>query len=1626
MTITYVLESLENYDPTWVTGLDSNTIPFANGLQDKVNVGVRFDAVRRKILYAMFMYDANPETNTSGHTWWSGLTVINNGDSYAANEQRAQYSAEKDIDTGAVVFYNNFDDTKLVPAGIGPTAIGFLSFNTNPSNGDDIVLNGVTWTFVAAGAVGPQTNIQADILSTVTQLSWDLSASVDAALTPAYYTAGNRRSTLGTYCLGVTYRVGGVGGNAYTLGLGTAASARSGATLTGGDTASDGTWRRFVESESSSTDADPLIVDPRTGNIWQHTNSSALSCAIYFFRRSDNFAQVISPYQPPPGQGAHMELLGISADWTYIRLEQGHQDNFNTLTLTPRDISAEETTLDSIVPYAQFVYDPLWNTSYFRTVFDHSTAMFTYGGQKTGARDFKLYQFDEPSSAPFGGPTVGGGFTDITPWAGGTGPNSNVAAWTVDGKVATPSTGLDNKYLLYYLPNTNELACINKLWAGDTVAGWADPTGTRFDCTYVDITGGTFDYQEGFVTGYMKADWTTTVVAADAAWVVLNVREMNLYLGENTYNFPGVDYTKRWFFFDVQPVVAGVWTPDTSTYFSILAQYQFISGAPPVLLQFVEETPWDAAYPAYAATIGNSNVVYNSIGFVSQSDQIYNSGIADGDSVFIWDGFDRDNNTVNLNPSYLPDRANYILSNSCVGPFVRLRLVSPAPPLGRRWIAEMGPVFSAPPGPPPVSAAAGAIYLNVDVAGQGGSAGVSAGQIDLVIGVAGATGTGGAGAGQINLDIAVTGVGHGGSPGGLLKTITLPNTSGTPTAPFSHPPMLNLLFKEGDLPAGTYPVLQTAGGVNVPYSHYPRADWPDGSIRDLPVVLRFPDAVPGNGSADLRVYPGGGAQVPSGRTDAEIWAENFTVVGTGGLDYIAGTWTCDLQLANVVEKVVLADGPAGRVLRFLCNFNQAGSPHGQITTYFFLQQLQDQSGNLAGWRVLSRSTQPYFNYDTPPKNFRSFTSLVLKHGATVFDPMANSYSAKTFTWGNAGQANDIINSPGYGYPGGVAVRLTTTGTLPAGLALNTTYWVFSNSANDLYFVDGSAVGNFNNGVNRIHVTGAGAGVHTMTPIPYVCHFCSYWGATTEGKFVYFQGAGSVAAEATLRVQADKVYDHSTRIYPPWDMSIGAVPSNASYNWSPYTAGPLLLFIGTTGEREDIAPINSYHVRHFYTQAAVDEKLMRVIGLAQGMLSTCQRDHVTLGLINIGAGAYAGMPANGATTMQYRPTSSACSGFTAPAGNGNPYPGAFWTQCFNGVDPSHLTQYAAYPYMVTGEPQYLDLLCEMANAGMLTAPPVDRNFTVSAVTYNNIGPAGKDSIRTGAWSYRDMVWAAALVPTVHPDGSGLSAYLRDNAARQSTYMVAFNATNSVWWQTVGFWFPQDMQNGRASWQDGYLWTSSLIHANALGDANALSMCTHFSKWPPHVRATFGGNAWHLGTYYERAGANAGVQMAPVITSDAAWGATMDFTAGLSWNSGTSFFTISGPNFTPSNGDKYIFWNSQKPGGLALVTPYYAVNTSGLTFQLSLTPGGAPLAITDTASMGGMNNVMFVAANPPATNFVASGAGTSGYGANQLMGINWSLASGIATGGLLAASNDVAARQAAVNYTVDPKYCMGKTF
>jgi len=117
---------------------------------------------------------------------------------------------------------------------ITPNAVpvGWISLPTNPLAATTITLNGSTWTFVASGAAGNQTNIGGNASATMTTLVTNLNASADAQVVKNTYAALPGSPTT----LQITSKTAGIGNNGYTLATNVSGGTVSPGGMTGGAT----------------------------------------------------------------------------------------------------------------------------------------------------------------------------------------------------------------------------------------------------------------------------------------------------------------------------------------------------------------------------------------------------------------------------------------------------------------------------------------------------------------------------------------------------------------------------------------------------------------------------------------------------------------------------------------------------------------------------------------------------------------------------------------------------------------------------------------------------------------------------------------------------------------------------------------------------------------------------------------------------------------------------------------------------------------------------------------------------------------------------------------------------------------------------------------------------------------------------------------------------------------------------------------------------------------------------------------------------------------------------------------------------------------------------------------------
>jgi len=831
-------------------------------------------------------------------------------------------------------------------------------------------------------------------------------------------------------------------------------------------------------------------------------------------------------------------------------------------------------------------------------------------------------------------------------------------------------------------------------------------------------------------------------------------------------------------------------------------------------------------------------------------------------------------------------------------------------------------------------------------------------------------------------------------PSGLITTLTLVSTSGSTVGAGAPVPPFGLQFADGDIPSGEYPELQFDSDDSVwPCTFSQVRSWASGAMKHCSVIPACSPKAITTGGITVNVLSGGSAPAASGRSRTEIYAANFVtkMTGAGSNFGLTGAWTAELENdANNFQKVTYADGGGGLSERHWTKVNAAGTPHGQLECLHYVVAVNDTSGNLAGFWYLPRVWQPYYNQDTPAKGWRALSAFTIDSvgpggsgTATITPPFG--YTARDVTW-TSGASFTCNTTPDWYHGAGqheaaynsVPCVLTTTGTLPAGWSLTQLYFVHANSDNTNSLSLTSAAST----EAPATATNGGSGTHTLTPVRNVLHFGSQFGATAEGKSNWVQAQGSVSAPGLVQVRFDPVYRRSTRCFLPFDLSItidSCLTSVGSYtySWDTLSVGPLTLHTAGAGNRGDIGLITDWQRRHFSNQAVVDELYARMIGLSRAHFGTGLYDLSTHGPAQLYNATYANMPTTGYDTLTWNPSAGTTgAGFTLPP-NTNVCAG------FDGTTTDHMPSTAAYAYEVFGEPVYLDLILEAAMGGLLQYGPGARNPTSPSTAYGVVTEFAY-TIRNLAWALRDLVFADGLWPDTDPYGTGIPDMLSDCRTASVNWPNLWIAGGNSYVSTNKLWAPNNTQH--APWMLDYTAHTYTLAYTLCEDANALTMLQGMQTWWNYVATTF--SYGQIYTYYDLVYVDGGTPYTDpdTISDDAHFASLGAGMVGLpsgvaiSWASGTpGVFTAiePGQGYTPANGDKWIFpaYDNHAqpvtpPGGLSSNTPYYAVNRSGNTFNLSATPGGSAINISTTSAGLGVENIGLVPVSFTSTGMVSN--------------------------------------------------------
>jgi hypothetical protein len=919
---------------------------------------------------------------------------------------------------------------------------------------------------------------------------------------------------------------------------------------------------------------------------------------------------------------------------------------------------------------------------------------------------------------------------------------------------------------------------------------------------------------------------------------------------------------------------------------------------------------------------------------------------------------------------------------------------------------------------------------------------------------------------------------------GVLATLNVVNNGGTEQAANSVTQPILVCCKKGDIAAGTWPQFALSDSTVVPVTFLSAlaTTWSDGSLKAVPAFFSIPVAITAGASIPMFMSAGGSLPAASARSLADFSAgPDSTTIDiqeqVDGLDHLSGTWVMDLTagINSAIKTELYGNGPAGAMWRVRANATQSGTPHGQLICDFYITSMNNANdGSPKGLRIMGKMRLPYYD-SSATKNWVSFTRMQLVETVSdtvIEDSFGNDTTgwnfgpnrARTFSWTSGAYCASthgfpISPQPDYGY----GVRLTTTGALPTGYAINTTYFTQTKGASEIGFCTRSSTAIA--GGTPIIPTAAGTGTQTFTPYPCLTYFGSMFTCGLTGLPNFVQGAGSDSADTMLQVQIDVPYWVSTQIIPAFDTTLTPTGANPPTSYWPNASEPCVQYFENTGSRPDIGIWPKWSTVALLTQAASDLQCARIVSLNGSQLCVGFENSATMSLpcINNGhnnAGStYTGMPAPN-PTFYWSPGNGTSSGFTDTTSTINQY------QPWSANDTSHMPQFNFGAYVLTGEPWHLDGLLEAANNAIVwRGGTINSDVIINSSEFAlNIGSAGSRNCAFNGTSYygytmygtnntpRDDAWGAALVaaasaicPDNHPTAAGYKQYFNDLRATPWALAAAVQAAIPSYAANLGWWEVTHSNGALISpWMVTYLIFANCFAAHACEDANALTVLKtivlqysyYFSKW----------TMWPVAAYHQMYRQSNGVT-SPLIASDSQIGWEPAFK--VDWTGGNSTFTAvaggTAGNYTLTDGDAILFLlkndisssNCVTPPGFSSYTPYYIANANPTgynagTFEMSSTPDGLNIQ-TPTGTMAETEvAIMLRVANPPATGTsgtkVGEILGPDDYGPGIYTSLKYAIATGVDPSTISSAMTDLGNRidAATVTWSGEVNWAFAETF
>lgn len=692
------------------------------------------------------------------------------------------------------------------------------------------------------------------------------------------------------------------------------------------------------------------------------------------------------------------------------------------------------------------------------------------------------------------------------------------------------------------------------------------------------------------------------------------------------------------------------------------------------------------------------------------------------------------------------------------------------------------------------------------------------------------------------------------------------------------------LFPQGHIPASSYPAFEThATSLAAPHTYYNRVNWPDGSWKFAGFFLRVPEAVP---AARTFTASGGTLTassitdlatgmpcrtvttntLPSGLSPGVTYwirlttGSNFTlhttyagaIANTGAVTISSsGTGTHTLQPACVMtvkstsatpvsssfsntiftdknfkavasatwnwsglntsdlntgisaggnDAVVLGDGAAGRLMRVYQEFNN-GADNANCGVWHYIAALQNVSTSLYGYRYLCRLQNGW--HDAGSSIVTNFMdNLVLLDGATTIKVAAPQVPYLNFNC----SAGVFAVSSTSGVDNGVPVYVSATSVL-AGLSVGGIYFIRATSATGVT-LHRSGNGGLTGG-DFVSVSGTGTGKF-RTQLFNEWYSGGIWTAETDGRYTFYQGGGT-GTEAVADCITNLAYQLSSKVLAPLNRAL--YPSSNTYrSYYPTQYVDLQWYEDNPGERTDIGWATGWQTKAFIRNDG-DTATIRAHSLQYGHKSWGYRRRTTTLPLNALPTSISGMGAV-QTGIYLRPS--------GPYYAGSVNVPLSWSRVFGAQSGAHRPAPTPLVYIMTGEPQYLDLLHDQAIGSLHQGAG---SVTAGASTYYPIVMMD-GQLRDEVWLLRDMVWAAHLTPNSYCNAE-LGNYYRQTVANNFDFIRARKLLCTSWGQTNRI-HPLNSRNLN-NWQLNYLGTIAALAYKIEDDPDAAQVVEDVLYW-----------------------------------------------------------------------------------------------------------------------------------------------------------------------------------------------------